>query len=102
MRVEEDGAEVKSPQGSLLSTGERDEEPPVLTGALSRPPNRSKLELGVAETGLITELGAGRTTGNDEAPGGGGKRSGPAPRLTPARATGLSFLRSMLRLTRMV
>jgi len=108
-----DGADVKSPHGSLLSTGVRVEAgapkpPPLLTGALSSPPNRSMLDIGgtaaavVEDTGLITEVGAGRRDGTEAAPGGGGRRRGLAPRPIPPGREGLSFFRSMLRLTLMV
>lgn len=75
----------------------------LLTGALSRPPSRSILESGAAaETGLITEAGAGRSAGADDAPGGGGRRSGLAPKPVPPGREGLSFFRSIFRLTLMV
>ena len=96
---------MKSPHGSLLSTGVKGEAPipMLLTGALSRPPSRSILESGAAaETGLITEAGAGRSAGADDAPGGGGRRSGLAPKPVPPGREGLSFFRSIFRLTLMV
>ncbi len=95
-----DGAEVKSPQGSLLSTAGTELGAPL--GRSSRPPSKSNKSFEGADTGLITELGAGRAVGIDAAPGGGGKRSGPAP--SPVFTADLSFLAflSMLRLTRMV
>ena len=99
LRVWVDGAEVKSPQGSPLSTGVRAgaPPPPEPLSELSKPPRRSMAWL-EGDTGVITELGAGLGVGRGAAPGGGGSKSGPPPEVAPL---GFSFFvgRSRLRLT---